>query len=162
MKSLNLSLLVALTLSAPSCGTVRTLPVRDSSRVEVRVEREIRIDTAYVQLPSIVERVTVQDTISVLENSFAKSEALVTAGRLTHSLEMKPVKAPVMVPAEVVYRDSLVYQDRIVEKMVEVERKLSPWERFKMAAGGYAFMLVVILLILIVYHFISNLKSFKL
>ncbi len=162
MKYLNLSLLVALTLGAASCGTVRTLPVRDSSRVEVRIEREVRIDTAYVQLPSIVERVTVQDTVSVLENSFAKSEAVVSAGRLSHSLETKPVKAPVLVPAEIVYRDSLVYKDRVVEKTVEVERRLTPWENFKLATGGYACMLAILLLILTVSHFITNLKSFKL
>lgn len=162
MKYLYLSLLVALTLGASSCGTVRTLPVRDSSRVEVRVERSVRVDTAYVQLPAVSERVVVLDTVSVLENRFAKSEAVVSGGRLSHSLAVKPVREPVPVRTEVVYRDSLVWRDRIVEKPVEVERKLTAWERFKLAAGGYACMLALTLLTLFFIHIISNLKSFKL
>ena len=162
MKHLNLSLLVALILSASSCGTVRTLPVQDSSFVEVRIERAIRIDTAYVQLPVISARVEAQDTVSVLENRFAKSEAVVSGGRLSHSLATKAVREPVLVQTELVYRDSLVWRDRIVEKPVEVERKLTAWERFKLAAGGYACMLALALLTLFFIHIISNLKTFKL
>ena len=160
MTYLHLSLYAALILGASSCGTVRTLPVQDSSRAEVRVERTVRIDTVFVQLPEVAERVTVLDTVSVLENQYAKSEAVVSAGRLSHSLELKPVKVPVAVPAEVVVRDSLVWRDRVVEK--EVERQLSSWERVKMGVGGYACVLLVVLLILSVIQFITNLKSFKL
>ena len=160
MTYLHLSLYAALILGASSCGTVRALPVQDSSRAEVRVERTVRIDTVFVQLPEVAERVTVLDTISVLENRFAKSEAVVAAGRLSHSLELKPARVPVTVPAEVVVRDSLVWRDRVVEK--EVERQLSSWERVKMGVGGYACVLLVVLLILSVIQFITNLKSFKL
>ena len=160
MTYLHLSLYAALILGASSCGTVRTLPVQDSSRAEVRVERTVRIDTVFVQLPEVAERVTVLDTVSVLENSFAKSEAVVSGGRLSHSLELKPARVPVMVPAETVVRDSLVWRDRVVEK--EVERQLSSWERVKMGVGGYACVLLVVLLILSVIQFITNLKSFKL
>jgi len=160
MTYLHLSLYAALILGASSCGTVRTLPVQDSSRAEVRVERTVRIDTVFVQLPEVAERVTVLDTVSVLENQYAKSEAVVSGGRLSHSLELKPARVPVMVPAETVVRDSLVWRDRVVEK--EVERQLSSWERVKMGVGGYACVLLVVLLILSVIQFITNLKSFKL
>ena len=160
MTYLHLSLYAALILGASSCGTVRTLPVRDSSRAEVRVERMVRIDTVFVQLPEVAERVTVLDTVSILENQYAKSEAVVAGGRLSHSLELKPARVPVAVTAETVVRDSLVWRDRVVEK--EVERQLSSWERVKMGVGGYACVLLVVLLILSVIQFITNLKSFKL
>ena len=160
MTYLHLSLYAALILGASSCGTVRALPVQDSSRAEVRVERTVRIDTVFVQLPEVAERVTVLDTVSVLENHYAKSEAVVSAGQLSHSLELKPARVPVAVPAETVVRDSLVWRDRVVEK--EVERQLSSWERVKMGVGGYACVLLVVLLILSVIQFITNLKSFKL
>ena len=160
MTYLHLSLYAALILGVSSCGTVRTLPVQDSSRAEVRVERTVRIDTVFVQLPEVAERVTVLDTVSVLENHYAKSEAVVSAGQLSHSLELKPARVPVAVAAETVVRDSLVWRDRVVEK--EVERQLSSWERVKMGVGGYACVLLVVLLILSVIQFITNLKSFKL
>ena len=160
MTYLHLSLYAALILGASSCGTVRALPVQDRSRAEVRVERTVRIDTVFVQLPEVAERVTVLDTVSVLESQYAKSEAVVSGGRLSHSLELKPAKVPVAVTAETVVRDSLVWRDRVVEK--EVERQLSSWERVKMGVGGYACVLLVVLLILSVIQFITNLKSFKL
>ena len=160
MTYLHLSLYAALILGASSCGTVRALPVQDSSRAEVRVERTVRIDTVFVQLPEVAERVTVLDTVSVLENQYAKSEAVVSGGYLSHSLELKPARVPVAVTAETVVRDSLVWRDRVVEK--EVERQLSSWERVKMGVGGYACVLLVVLLILSVIQFITNLKSFKL
>ena len=162
MKNFFLFLLLALVLGAPSCGTVRTLPVRDSSRVEVRIERDIRLDTVYVQLPETSARAEVLDTVSVLENRFARSEASVSAGRLSHSLQTKPVREPVVVPVETVYRDSLVFLDRVVEKDVEVERPLSRWERFKLATGGYACLLVLILILFSISTFLFNLKTFKL
>ncbi len=64
-----------LLLAASACGTVRTLPVQDSTRVEVRVEREFVTDTAWVELPVIVEKVVTMDTVSVLENKYAISKA---------------------------------------------------------------------------------------
>lgn len=57
-----------LLLAASACSTVRMLPVQDSARVEVRVEKEYVVDTAWVELPVIVERVATLDTASVLEN----------------------------------------------------------------------------------------------
>ena len=115
-----LPLLLLLAVSA--CGTVRTLPFQDSTRVEVRVEREFVTDTAWVELPVIVERVVTLDTASVLENKYAKSEASVSGGVLTHSLSTKAVREPVSVQKEIVYRDSLVYRDRVEVQTVEVER----------------------------------------
>ena len=66
-----------LLLTASACSTVRTLPVQDSTRVEVRYETKTVHDTAYVELPVIVEKVATLDTASLLENKYAKSAASV-------------------------------------------------------------------------------------
>lgn len=151
-----------LLLAASACGTVRTLPVQDSTRVEVRVEKEYVVDTAWVELPVIVERVATLDTASVLENRYAKSEAVVSGGMLSHSLETKPVKEPVKIQKEIVYRDSLVFRDRIVKEEVKVEKVLTPWQTLKMRTGGVCLIAMLLIIIYFVIKHLFNLNLFKL
>lgn len=120
-----LPLLLLSLLAASACSTVRTLPVQDSTRVEVRYETKTVHDTAFVELPVIVERVATLDTASVLENKYAKSAASVSGGVLTHSLETKPVREPVAIEKQIVYRDSLVFRDKVQTVTVELEKKLT-------------------------------------
>ena len=149
-----------LLLAASACSTVRQLPsVTDSTKVEVRVVEKIVRDTAFVELPVIVEKVATLDTASVLENKYAKSEASVSGGVLTHSLATKPVREPVAVEYKEVVRDSVVYRDRIETQTVEVERKLTWWQTLKMKAGGLFLLIDLIgIIYIIITHFI-NLKS---
>ena len=148
-----------LLLAASACSTVRQLPsVTDSTKVEVRVVEKIVRDTAYVELPVIVEKVATLDTASVLENKYAKSAASVSGGVLTHSLETKPVREPVAVEKQIVYRDSTVYRDRIQTVTVEVERKLSGWQQAKLRVGGFCFFLVLIIGLYLIVSFIYNLN----
>lgn len=153
------SALLAIVLCLSACGTVRPVLESDSTRLEVKTVVETIHDTAFVQLPVIVERVATLDTASVLENKYAKSAASVSGGVLTHSLETKPVREPVAVEKQIVYRDSLVYRDRVVTETVEVEKKLSAWQSFKMKAGGFS---IVILLIVILYTILTNFLKLKL
>lgn len=153
------SALLALALCLSARGTVRPTLSQDSTRVEVKTVVETVHDTAYVQLPVIVERVATLDTTSVLENKYAKSAATVSGGVLAHSLETKPVREPVSVEKQIVYRDSLVYRDRVVTETVEVEKKLSAWQSFKMKAGGFS---IVLLLIVILYTILTNFLKLKL
>ena len=152
------SALLAIALCLSACGTVRPVLESDSTRVEVKTVVETIHDTAYVQLPVIVERVATLDTASVLENKYAKSAAFVSGGVLTHSLETKPAKEPVSVEKQIVYRDSLIYRDRVVTETVEVEKKLSVWQSFKMKAGGFS---IAILLIVILYTIFTNFLKLK-
>ena len=149
-------------LAASSCGAVRPAApsVTDSTRVEVRTETVTVHDTAYVELPVIVERVQTTDTTSTLENTYAKSEATVSAGILHHSLETKPVKVPVEVEKQIVYRDSLVYKDRVETQIVEVERQLTWWQKTKMKLG-IAFLILIVIAILYLILKFSNLLTFK-
>ena len=141
---MNRVLLIASALLATACGTARSLSNSESSRVEVRTETVVRHDTAYVELPVIIEKVATLDTTSTLENTYAKSEAAVTAGILCHSLETKPVSIPVKVETKTVYRDSLVYVDRIQTKIQEVEKPLNWWQKLKLKAGGLFLILTLI------------------
>ena len=148
-----------LLLAASACGTVRSLPVQDSTRVEVRYETKTVRDTAFIELPVIVEKVATLDTASVLENDYAKSEALVSAGILRHSLETKLVRHPVIVEKEVVYRDSLIYRDRIQTVTVEVEKKLSAWQKAQMRLGFVTLLLLAIVAIYFIFLIINHFKS---
>lgn len=154
-----LPLLLLSLLAASACSTVRTLPVQDSTRVEVRYETKTVHDTAFVELPVIVERVATLDTASVLENKYAKSAASVSGGVLTHSLETKPVREPVAIEKQIVYRDSLVYRDKVQTVTVEVEKKLTWWQTLQMRLGLVTILLLVIVVIYSIFLIINLFKS---
>ncbi|MBQ3812589.1 MAG: hypothetical protein IJK44_00490 [Bacteroidales bacterium] len=148
-----------LLLAASSCGTVRTLPVQDSTRVEVRVKEKIVRDTTWVELPVIIEKRTTLDTASILENKYAKSEAVVSGGVLVHSLATKPVREPVTVQTKEIVRDSIVYRDRVQTQTVEVEKKLTAWQRFQMRLGFVTSLLLAIVVIYSIFLIINHFKS---
>ncbi len=148
-----------LLLTASACSTVRQLPSTDSTKVEVRYETKTVHDTAYVELPVIVEKVATLDTASVLENKYAKSAASVSDGVLTHSLETKPVREPVAVEKQIVYRDSLVYRDKVQTVTVEVEKKLTAWQTIQMRLGLVAIMIIMIVVIYFIFLIINHFKS---
>ena len=159
MKS-SISLLLALGVVA--CGTVRPVTGVDSTKVEVHTETVIQHDTAYVELPVIVEKVATLDTTSTLENTYAKSEAVVMAGILRHSLETKPVSIPVKVETKTVYKDSLVFRDRVQTQTVEVEKKLNWWQNLKLKAGGLFLILTLIGIVYIIVNLFVKPKLFSL
>ena len=156
---LALPLLLLSLLAASACSTVRPLSTTDSTKVEVRYETKTVHDTAFVELPVIVERVATLDTASVLENKYAKSAASVSGGVLTHSLETKPVREPVSVEKQIVYRDSLVFRDRVQTVTVEVEKKLTWWQTLQMRLGLVAIVLIVIVVIYFIFLIINHFKS---
>ena len=137
--------LLLLLAAASACGAVRPLVgTADSTRVEVRYETVTVHDTAYVELPVIIEKIQTLDTTSTLENDYARSEATVSAGILKHSLETKPARLTMLVEKEIVYRDNIVFRDRVVTEVKEVERQLTFWQQFKMRAGVAAMILTVL------------------
>ncbi|MBR0223021.1 MAG: hypothetical protein IJL93_01980 [Bacteroidales bacterium] len=148
-------------LLATACGSTRSLPTSESSRVEVRTETIIQHDTAYVELPIIIEKRATLDTSSTIENTYAKSEAVVAAGILHHSLETKPVSVPVKVEKEIVYRDSLVYRDRIETVTVEGEKKLTAWQQTKMKTGEVTMVICLLCLITLITYCLLNLLKLK-
>ena len=152
----------ALALCLSACGVARPIQESDNTKVEVKTVVERVVDTAYVELPVIVEKVATLDTTSLLENKYAKSEAVVSGGILHHSLETKPVKEPVQVETKIVYRDSIVFRDRIQTQTVEVEKKLSGWQQAKLRVGGFCFFLIILIGLYFILSFIYNLNLKKL
>ena len=162
MKSNRIISILVILLLLSACSTVRPLPIQtDSTKVEVRVETVTVTDTAFVELPVIVEKVVTLDTASVLENKYAKSEAIVSGGVLVHSLATKPVKQPVLVDKQIVYRDSLVFRDRVKTERVEVEKKLNLWQRVCLALGSIIMWLLIAWIVYTIIRFIVSLNLKK-
>ena len=113
--------------------------------MEVRTETVFQKDTVFVELPLVVERVAVLDTVSHLENAFAASSAVVSGGVLRHSLETKPISLPAVVDKQIVYRDSVVFRDRVKTVTVEVDRPLTGRQQAKLRVGGFCFFAVILI-----------------
>ena len=155
-------LLVIFSALCVACATTRQAAPAEHLRTETRVETVFETDTIQVEIPQIVEKIITKDTISILENDYAISEACVSEGLLSHSLETKPVQHPVEIQKEIVYRDSIVFCDRTIIKTVEVEKTLTGWQNFKMKTGGFALGLLVITIVCLVLYIVKSLNLFKL
>ena len=156
------SILLIIAFLLTACGVARPVLDQDNTKVEVKTVVERVVDTAYVELPVIVEKIATMDTVSVLENKYAKSAATVSGGVLTHSLETKPVREPVKVEKQIVYRDSTVFRNRIQTVTKEVEKPLTGWQQAKLRVGGVCFFLIILIGLYFILSFILNLKIFKL
>ena len=145
MKHLLLIFILAVFSACCPCRHLTT-STADSIRVETVVRYERILDTVYMDVPVEIVRETVRDTTSHLETSFASSDARINPdGSLYHSLENKPQKRPAPVEKDIVYRDSIVYRDRVNTEFVEVERKLTWWQQTQMR--GFWLLLVVVILV---------------
>lgn len=116
----------------PSQSEVR----RDSVYTKV-VERTVyKRDTVRIHVPQQVAVAQVKDSTSRLENDWAVSTAHVYRdGTLRHTLETKAGTRPIETETPIVYRDSIAYRDREVEKEVtkEVEKPLGKWQKRQIA-----------------------------
>ena len=152
MKNTSLILLSAVCVA---CATSRQAAPSEKILVETRIETVYKTDTVYLEVPKIVEKIVTADTVSVLENEYAKSEASVSEGLLAHSLETKPVKQPVEVQTQVVYRDSVIVKDNVIVQTVEVEKPLSGWQSFKMALGGWMLGLIIFMIVCVILYIVK-------
>ena len=116
-------------------------------RVVTQIEYRDRVvhDTARVEIPYEVEKIVTRDTVSRLENSYAKSDAVVSGGFLYHSLESKP--QVIEVPVEVHVTDTLYKEAEIREITKEVEKPLSAWRKFQIQSFWYLLVAALLLLI---------------
>ena len=152
MKNTSLILLSAVCVA---CATSRQAAPSEKIRVETRIETVYKTDTVYLEIPKIVEKIVTADTVSVLENEYAKSEASVSEGLLAHSLETKPVKLPAEVQTQVVYRDSVIVKDNVIVQTVEVEKELTGWQSFKMAIGGWMLGLIIFMIVCVILYIVK-------
>ena len=152
MKNTSLILLSAVCVA---CATSRQAAPSEKILVETRIETVYKTDTVYLEVPKIVEKIVTADTISVLENDYAKSEASVSEGLLAHSLETKPVKQPVEVKTQVVYRDSVIVKDNVIVQTVEVEKPLTGWQSFKMSMGGWMLGIIIFMIVCVILYIVK-------
>ena len=152
MKNTSLILLSAVCVA---CATSRQAAPSEKILVETRIETVYKTDTVYLEVPKIIEKIVTADTVSVLENEYAKSEASVSEGLLAHSLETKPVKQPVEVQTQVVYRDSVIVKDNVIVQTVEVEKPLTGWQSFKMAMGGWMLGIIIFMIVCVILYIVK-------
>ena len=145
-----------------ACATARQAAPSEKIITETRIETVYKTDTVLLEIPKIVEKVVTKDTVSALENDYAKSQAVISDGLLTHSLETKPVQKPVEVQTKIVYRDSVIVKDNVIIQTVEVEKELTGWQTFKMKTGGFALGIIVLLIVCMILYFVKPLNLFKL
>ena len=145
-----------------ACSITRQAAPSENISTEVKVVTVYKKDTVVVEIPQIVEKVHTMDTVSVLENEFAKSSAEISKGILSHSLETKPVQKQVEIQKEIVYKDSIIFRDRTVVETVEVEKPLSGWQQFKMKTGGVTVGILILLVVCSVLYIVKPLKFIKL
>ena len=138
-------ILVLFSIAAVACSALKQVTPAEKTVTQTRIETVFETDTVYVALPQIVEKVITADTSSVLENDYAKSEAVISNGMLAHSLETKPVQKPVEVQTKTVYRDSIIFRDRVVTETLEVEKDPTRWQTFKMKTGGITLTILSLL-----------------
>lgn len=151
---------IALLLTA--CGVARPVLDQDNTKVEVKTVVERVVDTAWVPLPVEVKKVATLDTLSRIENRLAVSTAVVSGGVLRHSLETKAISLPVPVESKIVYKDSIVFRDRVQTVTKEVEKPLSGWQQAKLRVGGVCFLLIILYGLYLIIHFIYKPNSSKL
>ena len=145
-----------------ACSVARQAAPSEKLSTRVEVVTVFEKDTVLVEIPQIVEKVQTMDTVSFLENEFAKSSAEVSDGILSHSLETTPVQKLVEIQKEIVYRDSVVFRDRTVVEIVEVEKPLTGWQQLKIKTGGYAIGMIIGMIVCSVLYIVKPLKFIKL
>lgn len=125
-----------------SCRSVKYVPVES-----VRVDSIAIKDTLFeVKLVPYKDSIATKDTASYLSNAYAYSWARYNGGMLHHSLGIFPsAKTQIRVPY-------FVERYRYIEKptIVEVEKKLSQWQKLKIELGGYAIGVIIALAIAII------------
>lgn len=109
---------LAMLVGCAPTKAVQSTVVADTTSVKVVHHIEQVRDTVYVEIPQIIERNVTRDTVSHLENEYAKSDAIVDGEFLWHTLEMKPQEKAVEIIKEI------EYIDREIEKKVEVVKYL--------------------------------------
>ena len=135
--------IVLLLFSSCRTGKVVVVEAKDSVRVEERV-REIKVtDTLFVEVPAQSAERTTADSTSHLENDYAVSDARVNPdGSLSHSLETKPRTDTLSREVGVQVRDSIIYREKVVPKIVPVEKELNWFTQMRIWLGNIMLVLI--------------------
>lgn len=120
---------LAMLVGCSSTKAVQSTIVADTTSVKIVHHIEKVRDTVYVEIPQIIERNVTRDTVSHLENEYAKSDAIVDGEYLWHTLEMKPQEKAVEIIKEIEYRDTIIEKATIVEVEKPIDKPDTWWEQ---------------------------------
>ena len=98
-----------------------------------------------------VTRNVTRDTSSHLENTYAESDAVVSGGVLSHSLQTKP--QTIKVPVNVYVHDTVTVKEKAETIIKEVERDLTWWQKTKM---NLFWVLSLLAVLFIAYKILKN------
>lgn len=114
-----LILLVMVLFSFIGCSSLKEIPIETVEKVVVRDSIIYVSDTVEVPVPfEVVKEILPTDTTSILSTSVARSEAKVSKGILTHSLEQKGV---LKTQIDTHYVTKIKEVEKMVEVPIEVE-----------------------------------------
>lgn len=120
---------LAMLVGCAPTKAVQSTIVADTTSVKVVHHIEQVRDTVYVEIPQIIERNVTRDTVSHLENEYAKSDAIVDGEFLWHTLEMKPQEKAVEIIKDIEYRDTIIEKATIVEVEKPIDKPDTWWEQ---------------------------------
>lgn len=112
-------------------------------RTEI-VEKEVLKDTTiYVPFEKVIQKNVTLDTLSILDSKLAHSEALISKGVLTHTLEQKEAQIPV----KVVYKDKI----KTITDSVRIEVPVKGDTIIKEVVPKWAWYLLTLSVISVIY-----------
>jgi len=117
--------------------------------VETKVTETVEYhDTTVTEkLVPYKESVAVKDTISFLSNPYAYSEARWNNGILHHTLGIYPEAVIIIKVPQYLDRTRIIENPQIIE----VEKKLNKWQQLKVDYGGYAFIVICVAVVWLIY-----------
>jgi len=115
------------------------IQIRDSIRIRDRIVH----DTVSFEVPVIIEKNVTRDTVSHLENAWAKSDATLQDGFLWHTLETKG--QTVYIPVTTYVHDTLIVEKEQRIDTVQVEKALTPRQERLIKRGKAATWALVLL-----------------
>lgn len=135
--------LIFLSLLCVACCVQRQVAPQENTRVEVRTETVFQKDTIYLELPSLLKKFRPLTPAPYWRTSTPNPRLAYQMESFAHSLATKPVNEPVLIDKQTVYRDSLVFVDKIITNTVEVEKPIPSGDRFFLGFGKWVFVILL-------------------
>lgn len=155
----NVCMMMTLGACLSGCATKRIkapqIIMRDSVALKVQYWLEHRDVIVDLNIPDIRDKNITRDTTSHLENDYAESEATISNGVLTHTLNTKSQTKKVETNILVEHRDTTIYKYQYIKTLNEVAMPLSWWQQTQI--NGFRAMLIILTVILLWKLFSSKL-----